>query len=346
MNFSRLGSRDFLKAVRPFAGLFVVLLLFALDGELRSLFFKGSNFKMILTQTVIVAIGAMGMTMVIVSGGIDLSAGSVVALCSVVTARLIEQGHGLAAVLTLTVLAGGLAGLANGGIITTVRMMPFIVTLGMMGIARGISKWLANNQTVNPESCCGADLCRCPGFSMESVNQFMAYESPRTFFPLPDGVWLALGLAVVMAVVLRSTVFGRYVFAIGSNEDTARLCGIRVNLNKVAIYALAGAFFGLAGVMQFSRLTQGDPSVAIGLELQIIAAVVIGGASLSGGAGSIPGSVIGAFMMACLANGSGIKDWPNYMQEIIIGVVIILAVGMDKVEPFIQRLFKRESSSN
>ena len=224
MNLPRLGSRDFLKAVRPFAGLFVVLLLFALDGELRSLFFKGSNFKMILTQTVIVAIGAMGMTMVIVSGGIDLSAGSVVALCSVVTARLIEQGHGLAAVLTLTVLAGGLAGLANGGIITTVRMMPFIVTLGMMGIARGISKWLANNQTVNPESCCGADLCRCPGFSMESVNQFMAYESPRTFFPLPDGVWLALGLAVVMAVVLRSTVFGRYVFAIGSNEDTARLC--------------------------------------------------------------------------------------------------------------------------
>ena len=182
MNFPRLGSREFLKAVRPFAGLFVVLLLFALDGELRSLFFKGSNFKMILTQTVIVAIGAMGMTMVIVSGGIDLSAGSVVALCSVVTARLIEQGHGLAAVLTFTVLAGGLAGLANGGIITTVRMMPFIVTLGMMGIARGISKWLANNQTVNPESCCGADLCRCPGFSMESVKQFMAYESPLHFF--------------------------------------------------------------------------------------------------------------------------------------------------------------------
>ena len=117
---NRLGSRDFLKAIRLFVVLFAVLLLFAMDGELRSLFFKGSNFKMILTQTVIVAIGAMGMTMVIVSGGIDLSAGSVVALCSVVSARLIEQGHGLAAVLTLTVLAGGLAGLANGGIITTV----------------------------------------------------------------------------------------------------------------------------------------------------------------------------------------------------------------------------------
>jgi ribose transport system permease protein len=335
VNWAKLGSSDFLKAIRPFVGLFVVLLLFAMDGELRSVIFKGGNFKTILTQTVIVAIGAMGMTMVIVSGGIDLSAGSVVALCSVVTARLIEQGHGFVAVLLLTVLIGGLVGLANGGIITTVRMMPFIVTLGMMGIARGISKWLANNQTVNPEQ------------PLESINRLMDNShSPLTFFPLPDGVWLALGLAVVMAVVLRSTVFGRYVFAIGSNEDTARLCGIRVNFNKVVIYALAGAFFGLAGVMQFSRLTQGDPSVAIGLELQIIAAVVIGGASLSGGAGSIPGSVIGAFMMACLANGSSIKDWPNYMQEIIIGVVIILAVGMDKVEPFIQRLFKRRLSSN
>ena len=335
MNWAKLGSSDFLKAIRPFVGLFVVLLLFAMDGELRSVIFKGGNFKTILTQTVIVAIGAMGMTMVIVSGGIDLSAGSVVALCSVVTAKLIEQGHGFTAVLLLTVLTGGLVGLANGGIITTVRMMPFIVTLGMMGIARGISKWLANNQTVNPEQ------------PLESVNRLMDNsQSPLTFFPLPDGVWLAIGLAMVMAVVLRSTVFGRYVFAIGANEDTARLCGIRVNFNKVVIYALAGAFFGLAGVMQFSRLTQGDPSVAIGLELQIIAAVVIGGASLSGGAGSIPGSVIGAFMMACLANGSSIKDWPNYMQEIIIGVVIILAVGMDKVEPFIQRLFKRQSSSN
>ena len=330
MNWAKLGSSDFLKAIRPFVGLFVVLAIFAIDSELRPVFFKGGNFKTILTQTVIVAIGAMGMTLVIVSGGIDLSAGSVVALASVVTAKLIEQGYGFLAVISATILVGGLVGLVNGGIITAFRMMPFIVTLGMMGIARGVSKWLANNQTVNPETPLG------------SVNQLMDNsQSPLTFFPLPDGVWFALGLALVMAIVLCRSVFGRYVFAIGSNEDTARLCGIRVNFNKVLIYTLAGGFFGLAGVMQFSRLTQGDPSVGIGLELQIIAAVVIGGASLSGGAGSISGSVIGAFMMASLANGSSIKDWPNYMQEIIIGVVIILAVGMDKLEPLLQRALNK-----
>ena len=332
MNCSELVSRDFLKAVRPFVGLFVVLALFALDSELRLVFFKGSNFKTILTQTVIVAIGAMGMTLVIVSGGIDLCAGSVVALASVVTAKLIEYNYGFVTVILGTICVGAMVGLVNGGIITAFRMMPFIVTLGMMGIARGLSKWLANNQTVNPNT------------PLNSVNHLMDNsQSPLTFFPLPDGVWFVIALAVFMSVLLRRSVFGRHVFAIGSNENTARLCGIRVNFNKILIYTLAGAFFGFAGVMQFSRLTQGDPSVAIGLELQIIAAVVIGGASLSGGSGSIPGSVIGAFMMASLANGSSIKDWPNYMQEIIIGIVIILAVGMDKLEPLFQRYLKKQN---
>lgn len=332
MNWSRFGSSDFLKAIRPFVGLFVVLALFALDNELRSVFFKGSNFKTILTQTVIVAIGAMGMTLVIVSGGIDLCAGSVVALASVVTARLIENNYGFLAVIFTTIIVGAMVGLVNGSIISAFRMMPFIVTLGMMGIARGVSKWLANNQTVNPD------------VPLQSINQLMDNsQSPLTFFPLPNGVWFMIALAILMTIFLRKSVFGRYVFAIGSNEDTARLCGIRVNFNKILIYTIAGAFFGFAGIMQFSRLTQGDPSVAVGLELQIIAAVVIGGASLSGGAGSIPGSVIGAFMMASLANGSSIKDWPNYMQEIIIGIVIILAVGMDKIEPILQRYFSKKN---
>jgi ribose transport system permease protein len=133
-----------------------------------------------------------------------------------------------------------------------------------------------------------------------------------------------------MSILMKRTVFGRYIFAIGSNEATARLCGIRTRLVKTAIYTVAGVFFGLAGVMQFSRLRQGDPSTAIGIELDMIAAVVIGGASLNGGSGSILGSMIGALTMSVLRSGSTQSDWPNYMQEIIIGIVIILAVGLDK----------------
>jgi len=186
-----------------------------------------------------------------------------------------------------------------------------------MGIARGAAKWLAGNQTVNPTE--------------NPVNNIMKLSAPDDLLPLPQGVWVAFGLAIIMAIIMRQTVFGRYVFAIGSNEATARLCGIRVQVQKLFIYWLAGLFFGLSGLMQLSRLTQGDPTVANGLELDIIAAVVIGGASLSGGTGSILGSMIGALIMAVLRNGSNIMGWPNYMQEIIIGVVIILAVGLDRL---------------
>lgn len=137
--------------------------------------------------------------------------------------------------------------------------------------------------------------------------------------------------AVVMAVILRYTVFGRHVFAVGSNEATARLCGVRTKKTKVIIYTVSGLFCGLSGVMEFSRLTVGDPTVAVGLELDIIAAVVIGGGSLSGGEGSILGSMIGVFIMAFLRNGCTMMGWPNYIQEIIIGAIIVVAVSLDRI---------------
>jgi ribose transport system permease protein len=309
--------KHLLNVLGPFFGLLFVIGLFCLSSEVRPYFLTGANFKIILTQTVIVAIGALGMTMIIISGGIDLSVGSVVALTSVVGAKLLVQHYSPASAIALTILAGGLIGLVNGTIIAGFRMMPFIVTLGMMGVARGSAKWLAENQTVNaPET---------------PVNNIMALVAPDQLLPLPFGVWVAVALAVLMSVVMRQTIFGRYVFAIGSNEATARLCGIRVQMHKVLIYAMAGLFFGLSGLMQLSRLTQGDPTVAIGLELDIIAAVVIGGASLNGGTGTILGSMIGALIMAVLRNGSNQMGWPTYMQEIIIGCVIILAVGLDKL---------------
>jgi len=305
-----------INVVGPFFGLLLVLGLFSLNPDVRPYLCTGGNFKIILIQTVIVAIGALGMTMIIVSGGIDLSVGSVVALTSVLGATLLVKGFSTGATIGLTVLAGGVLGLIDGLIIAGFGMMPFIVTLGMMGIVRGLAKWLAGNQTVNIPSTA-------------PLNHLMARVSPTEFLPLPPGVWITIGLAVIVSVVMRQTVFGRYIFAIGSNEATARLCGIRVALQKVVIYALAGLLFGLAGIMQLSRLTQGDPTVAIGLELDIIAAVVIGGASLNGGTGSILGSMIGALIMAVLRNGSNQMGWQNFTQEIIIGIVIIIAVGLD-----------------
>ena len=304
--------------VGPFVVLLFVTLFFALimESEVRKNFFSVYNFKLILTQTVIVAIGALGMTMIIVSGGIDLSVGSVIALTSVLGAFLIQHHFPVPLVILDSILLGALIGAINGTIIAGFAMTPFIVTLGMLGIARGAAKWLADNQTVNfPESSIA--------LIMKDPNPFGGWN------PAP-GVWVALALALVMSFIMNKTVFGRHIFAIGSNEATARLCGVRTRAVKALIYAVSGILFGLAGVMQLSRLRQGDPGSAMGVELDIIAAVVIGGASLSGGTGSILGSMVGALTMAVLRSGSTQSDWPNYMQEIIIGIVIILAVGLDK----------------
>lgn len=300
----------------PFFGLLLVVGLFSIDREVREFFLSYANFKIVLTQTVIVAIGALGMTLIIISGGIDLSVGSVIAFTSVVGALLIQHAWPAWAVVLAVIAAGGAVGLLNGAAIAGLRMTPFIITLGTLGIARGAAKWMANNETVN--------------YDTSPINQWMTTANPFDR-SLPPGAWVALGLAVVTAVMLRRTVFGRHIFAIGSNEATARLCGVATVRNKIYIYVLAGCFFGLAGLMQLSRLRQGDPTVAVGVELDIIAAVIIGGASLHGGVGTILGSMIGALIMATLRNGSQQMGWPTYFQEIIIGVVIIAAVFLDRL---------------
>ncbi len=308
--------KNLLSKFGPFLGLLLVVGLFSLDTEVREYFLSYANFKIILTQTVIVAIGALGMTMIIISGGIDLSVGSVIAFTSVVGALLVQHAWPTFAVVMTVIAAGGMIGLLNGAAIAGLRVTPFIITLGTLGIARGGAKWLANNETVN--------------YDTSPINGWMTTSDPFGW-SLPAGAWVALGLAVITAVLLRRTVFGRHIFAIGSNEATARLCGVATVRNKIYIYMLAGCFFGLAGLMQLSRLRQGDPTVAIGVELDIIAAVIIGGASLHGGVGTVLGSMIGALIMAVLRNGSQQMGWPTYFQEIIIGVVIIAAVFLDRI---------------
>lgn len=299
----------------PFLALFMVIGMFwAITGPG---FLSVVNLRVVLAQTVIVAIGAIAMTMIIVSGGIDLSPGSVIALTGVASALALRAGWPPLVALVAAVLVGGIVGLVNGLTITTLRVVPFIATLGMLGIARGLAKWLSNEQTVN-----------VPATWLNNLS--VAFPSPSWLLVAP-GVWLALALAVLASIVLRRTVFGCHVFALGSNETAARACGIHTTRLKLWIYSLGGLLFGLAGVMQMSRLRQGDPTVAVGVELDIIAAVVIGGGSLAGGEGGILGSMVGALIMAFLRNGCQHMGWPNYIQEIIIGGIIVLAVAADRL---------------
>lgn len=302
--------------VGPFLGLALVILIFALLSDFPEQYLSFRNFRIVLAQTVIVALGSIGMTMIIISGGIDLSVGSSIALTSVVAALSLQQGWPPFVAVLLGIVVGAWVGYINGLAITRLHVVPFIATLGMLGIARGVAKWLAGEQTVNPAETW--------------VNQLAVTFPDPAWLLVAPGVWISVFLALVMALVLRNTVFGRRVFALGSNEAAARACGIPTQRVKLWIYTLAGLFFGLAGVIQMSRLRQGDPTVAIGTELDVIAAVVIGGGSLSGGEGSILGSMIGALIMAFLRNGCQQMGWPNYIQEIIIGAIIVVAVAIDR----------------
>jgi ribose transport system permease protein len=303
------------RRLAPFAGLALVVSVFAILTGAPEHYLSIPNLRIVLAQTVIVAVGGVGMTMIIVSGGIDLSVGSTIALTSVVAALALR--HALPPMIAIggAILLGGAIGVTNGIVITALRVVPFIATLGMLGVARGLAKWAAGEMTVAaPETW---------------INELAVTFPSIPWMVVAPGVWLALALALVASLGLKRTVFGRHVFAIGSNEMAARACGIAVTRMKIAIYALAGCVFGLAGVLQMSRLRQGDPTVAAGAELDIIASVVIGGGSLSGGQGSILGAMVGALIMAFLRNGCQQVGWPNYVQEIIIGAIIVIAVALE-----------------
>jgi ribose transport system permease protein len=307
---------SWLNRLGPVLGLVFVIVIFSILMKTPERFLSPNNLRIVLSQTVIVAVGAIGMTMIIISGGIDLAVGSTIALTGVITALGIHSGMSPAIALASGILVGGLVGVINGLVITRLKVVPFIATLGMLGVGRGTAKWVANEQTVNM-----ADTW---------LNELLVMFPNPSWLLVAPGVWITIILAVCAAVILRNTVFGRRVFALGSNEAAARACGIATDRLKIWIYGLAGLLFGLAGVMQMSRLRQGDPTVAAGAELDIIAAVVIGGGSLNGGEGSILGSMIGALIMAFLRNGCQQIGWPNYIQEIIIGAIIVVAVAIDR----------------
>jgi len=352
----------------PLFGLTFVLMLFEgmIYGHNQSNFLSADTIGNIITQTTVVATGTLGMTMIIVAGGIDLSAGSVVALTGVSAAVILRAGYSSWVAVLAAIAIGGLVGAINGGIIARFKMMPFIVTLGAMETIRGLAKRMGDNQTVNynlkrvegvnalmnnPYSLHDTSIApwwqagdkgislppSVPHWLFNALHPFLAADKAHpedlslpSWLP-PMGVLILLALTIMMSILMNRSVFGRHLFALGSNEDTARLCGLRTRTLKVLVYTFAGLFIGLAGVFDMARLSQGDVTIGQGLELDIIAAVVIGGASLNGGVGSIWGAIVGALIMTSLRSGSVGMGWQSYNQEIIMGIVIVLAVGVDKI---------------
>jgi ribose transport system permease protein len=325
----------------PFVAL--IVLLAAIRLAAGPTFWGWANLQNIATQTVIVAVGAIGMTVIIVAGGIDLSCGAALAFAAVLCARVLAPETApdpqaslherwwawLAALpdwsaIPVAILAGTVVGLTNGGLIAGLGQLPFIVTLGMMGVARGAAKWQADSQSVVYDSAWLPALMARPPAPEPGASLWSGW-------PTAPAVLIALALAAATALLMRATVFGRHVYAIGSNAAAARLCGIRVGWTTLAVYAFGGACFGLAGALSAGRLSQGDPTTAMGYELDVIAAVIVGGASLSGGSGGVLGSVLGALLMTVLRNGAQQLEWETYVQEIMIGAAIVVAALIDRL---------------
>jgi ribose transport system permease protein len=214
------------------------------------------------------------------------------------------------------VAAGAACGVLNGVLITQLRVVPFIVTLGTMLLVRGAAKGLADERRIEAP--------------ITWLNSLLRTVRDGSGVLLPTGLWITIVLSVVVALTLRYTRFGRHLLAIGSSERTARLCGVRINRTKIAVYTIAGALAALAGVMEFSKLSVGDPTVSVGLELDVIAAVIIGGGSLSGGRGSVVGTIAGAAIMAVIQIGCSQQGLPNWVQQIVTGSIIISAVALDR----------------
>jgi ribose transport system permease protein len=323
--------RPFAVLTGPVLGLAAVLLLFIIligtHSRADLAHFLGlRNAQIIAQEATIPAVVALGALLVIVSGGIDLSVGSVVALVSVVTMQVYRhlylgpESMALASGVAVTagVLSGGVCGLVNGLVITRLRLPPFVATLGMFSVARGLAVWFAGRQ-----------LLAFQGDSRPGWVDTLDRVHPENGLFNP-GVWGFVALAVVTAIMLRRTVFGRYIYAIGSSEPTARLCGVPVPRVKVAIFTLAGLMAGLGGILLFAHGGSGDPTGEEGLELEVIAAVVIGGASLTGGRGTVVGTVLGLLTLQVLSNGVNTFNVPIETKHILIGVIIVANTALSQ----------------
>jgi ribose transport system permease protein len=306
--WAHVGRRG--RQLGTFAGLLALCILLT---ALTPHFLTVSNLINVMEQTSINAIVAVGMTFVILSGGIDLSVGSLLALAGVLMASALQAGVPPAAAVALGVAAGGAGGLLNGGLVTLARLPPFIATLGMMSVARGLALLYTDGRPVS-----GFDA----GFRQLATGRVL-------HVPVP--VLATLAVYVVAWLILTRTRFGRYVYAIGGNEEAARLSGVPVRFHKTMVYGLSGVMSGLAAAVLTARLNSAQPIAGMMYELDAIAATVIGGTSLLGGSGGVGGTLIGALIMGVLRNGLNLLGISSFLQQVVIGLVIVGAVSLDSI---------------
>lgn len=298
-----------LQRLLPF---FSLIALFVILSIASPYFLTATNLSAVVRQTAVINIMALGMTLIIVSGGIDLSVGAILAFSGTVGAMAMSGGQPLWVGILVGIGCGLAWGWINGVLTTWLKIPPFIVTLGTLGIARGLTLIISG------------------GLPVVGLPKELAFLGEGRVFGLPFVLLVLLVCAAVTHVILHQTKLGRYTYAIGSNVHAAVYAGIPVSRYTIGVYAISGALCGLASMIETSRLMTGQPTAGQGYELQVIAAVVIGGGSLTGGEGSVIGTLIGAFIMGLLANGSDLLGINPYLQQAIIGAIIILAVALDE----------------
>ncbi len=294
-----------------FASLIVLFIFFSIASPN---FFQFDNVIGILLSTSVIGILALGATFIIITSGIDLSVGTVMTLCSVMAGIFITS-MGLPVIIGVIggILTGAVAGLLAGLAISKMRIPPFIATLAVMMIAKGLALVISGAAPIY--------FTAIPGFTKIAMGNIIP--------GVPNAIVIFFLMAIIGAILLNKTIIGRYTFAIGSNEEATRLSGVNVNKWKVIIYIIAGIFTGVAGIVMAARLNSAQPALGQGYELEAIAAVVIGGTSLSGGKGTILGTVIGALIMSVLTNGLRILSVPQEWQTVVVGAVILIAVYAD-----------------
>ena len=300
-----------------FSGLIALLVVFSIASPN---FLQTQNILAILQATAVNGVLAVAATLVIITGGIDLSVGTLMTFCAVVAGVILTYlGLPLPLGLAGAILTGLVCGLISGFIIAKLKVPPFIATLGMMLILKGLSLVVSGTKPIYFNDT--------PGFNQIALGSIVGSVFPS--MPIPNGVLVLFAVAIVAAFVLSKTALGRYTFALGSNEEAVRLSGVNVDRWKIAVYATAGSICGIAGILIASRLNSAQPALGQGYELDAIAAVVIGGTSLSGGRGTVLGTLIGALIISVLANGLRILSVAQEWQTVVTGTIIILAVYAD-----------------